>query len=48
MAQPAPAAAATVSIGCPSTAPLMGDSFVSEISVDTGSVPLGAYTFTIT
>lgn len=47
-AAPARAHAATASIGCPAMAPQSGDTFVSDVSIDAGTKPLGAYTFNIT
>src|SRR5262249_40567048 len=41
------ACATTVSISCPASPPLAGHTFVSEVTIDTGLIPLGAYTIAI-
>lgn len=40
--------AAVVAIACPATPPAQGDQFISEVSIDVGTTPLGAYTVEIT
>ena len=43
-----PAVAGVASVNCPAAAPRSGDTFVSDVTIDAGTKPLGAYTFNIT